>query len=71
MTSERRADGCYQAGSGRKVEPEKPRTLNLGKSWGKGLFVGHGIWGGADDKGGVRVCPRENLGGRHGIKKEG
>lgn len=45
VTSEGEQDGCYWAGGGRKVEPEKPKTLNLGKSWGKGLFVGHGIWG--------------------------
>lgn len=35
VTSEGEQDGCYRAGGGRKVEPEKPRTLNLGKSWGR------------------------------------
>lgn len=41
------------------MEPEKSKTLSLGKSWGGGHIVGR-EQGGTEDRGGARVCPRGN-----------
>ena len=57
VTPEGEQDGCYRVGGGRKVEPEKPKTLNLRSRGERGCLCVTGSGGGADDKGGGRVCP--------------
>lgn len=48
-----------------RVEPEKIKTLSLGKSWGRGHFVGLGAGEALRIREGGRVCPRGNPDGRN------